>query len=140
MPKQRSRLAGQATASVEFEKIRTRKLFDDFRSYIASSPPHSVPGLATPTHLPAALQEPSATDQLLQDLHGYSLVALLAAFIETRLMLFCTALRDGRSLPSGVDDLEGSFVERVRGYLRLHLGACPPRELWRWVDDVIRTR
>ncbi|UCD23157.1 MAG: hypothetical protein JSW51_08830 [Gemmatimonadota bacterium] len=127
--------------SADLDRATTRNFLDGLRSFVTTfdeqrDVAREQDALAlteSREHHPHAI----LFGDLLPRLQTYSLVTLLTVVLKARLAVFCKAVHQDHGLDKTLDDMDGTFLERVHIYLRDVVQAEPPVDLWRWAEELV---
>ncbi|UCG86047.1 MAG: hypothetical protein JSW71_19410 [Gemmatimonadota bacterium] len=130
--------------SVDLDKATTRNFLDGLRSFLATfddqrDTAREVDALAlteSREHHPHAV----LFEDVVPRLQHYSFIVLPTVILEARLAILCKTLCQDHGLSPSLDDMDGSFIDRVRRFLKDVVRVQPPPDLWRWVEDLALLR
>ena len=127
--------------SADLDKATTRNFLDGLRSLVtvfegqrdAAREQDALALTESREHHPHAI----LFGDLLPRLQTYSFVTLLTVILKARLAVFCRAVRQDHGLEQSLDDMDGTFLEKVHTYLRDVVQAEPPEDLWHWTEELV---
>ena len=127
--------------SADLDKATTRNLLDGLRSFVTTFEGQRDAAREEDARALTESREhhPHAVlfGDLLPRLQNYSLVILLTVVLKARLAVFCKAVRQDHGLEQSLDDMDGTFLEKVHAYLRDVVQAEPPADLWKWTEELV---
>jgi hypothetical protein len=131
--------------SADLDRATTRNFLEGLRSFVATFEAQRDAAREQDALLITESREHHAHaipfGELVTRLQYYSFVVLLTATLEARLAVYCRTLCQEHGISYTISGADGSFIDRVRDFLKEVIQAQAPTEMWRWMEDlaVLRT-